>query len=112
MDRFSSRANPNSVNAVTPLERLSMSHFLSWSFCKPSDNDSLELVTSLLIALPFWLGDAVILMRPSDMLRPTIRVPFCEAFGSIPSSVAVQDSPSSFCFFLPTLTMHLLQNVC
>jgi hypothetical protein len=48
-----------------------------------SENDSLGLVISSLIALPSWLGDAAILMRPSVTLPLTILVLSYEAFACI-----------------------------
>src|SRR6266516_4036999 len=80
--------------------------------CMPCDGDSLEPVTSSLIASPFWLGDAVTPTLPSGMLPLSIRVPCYWAIGCIPCSVAVQDSPSFFSCLLPTSMMLLLLHSC
>ena len=96
-DTLAFLAHHTSANVATLPEHLCMSHFLSWSFCKLSEEDSSELVISSLIVLPSWPGDAVIPMRPSGMLPRTILVLSCEAFGCTPSSVAVLACLSSFC---------------
>ena len=67
-------APPNKANVATLPERLCMSHCLSWSCCKLSEDDSSELVISSLIVLPSWPGDAVIPMLPSGTLPLTILV--------------------------------------
>ncbi len=51
-----------------------MSHCLSWSLCKLSDDDSSELVILSLTVLPSWPGDVVIPMLPSGTLLLTILV--------------------------------------
>src|SRR5207248_7538243 len=102
----------SSANVATPPEHLSMSHFLSWSFCKLSDDDSSELVISSLTVLPSWPGDVVIPMLPSGTLLLTILVLSYEASGCIPSSVAVRAYLSSFCSLLLTHMMLLLHNSC
>src|SRR6266700_87279 len=73
-DSLASPAPHSSANVATLPERLCMSHFLSCSFYKLSDDDSSELVISSLIVLPSWPGDAVIPMLPSGMLPLTILV--------------------------------------
>src|SRR5438128_438534 len=89
-----------------------MSHCLSWSLCKLSDDDSSELVISSLTVLPSWPGDVVIPMLPSGTLLLTILVLSYEACGFILSSVAVLACLSSFCSLLLTRMMPRLQNSC
>src|SRR5207248_3653790 len=102
----------SSANVATPPEHLSMSHFLSWSFCKLSDDDSSELVISSLTVLPSWPGDVVIPMLPSGTLLLTILVLSYEASGCILSSVAGLACRSSFCSLLLMRMMPRLQNSC
>src|SRR5437868_7542846 len=96
-DSLAFLAHHNSANVATLPEHLSMSHFLSWSFCTRSDDDSSERVISSLTVLPSWPGDVVIPMLPLGTLPLTIPVLSCEASGCIPSSVAVLACLSSFC---------------
>jgi hypothetical protein len=81
-------------------------------FCKLSEDDSSEPVTSSLIVPPSWLGGVVILMPLMGMLLLTIHVLSYEGFGYIHSSVAALAYLCSFSFLLPTHTMPLLPNVC
>ncbi len=96
-DSLAFLAPHNSANVATLPEHLCLSHFLSWSLCKRSDDDSSELVILSLTVLPSWPGDAVIPMLPSGTLLLTILVLSYEASGFILSSVAVLACRSSFC---------------
>src|ERR1700694_2735988 len=102
----------SNANVVVPQGLLCMSPSSCSPSCMPCDGDSLEPVTSSLIASPFWLGDAVTPTLPSGMLPLSIRVPCSWAIGCIPYSVAVQDSPSFFFCLLPMFMMLLLLNPC
>src|SRR5437879_5604653 len=93
-------------------ERLRTSPCLCSSSCKLCDGDSSEPVISSLTVLPFWLGDGVTQMPPTDTLPLTILFLCCEASASTPSSVVGQDFLSSSYFLLPTHTMPPLHNPC
>src|SRR5260370_14885034 len=56
-DSLAFLAHHNSANVATLPEHLSMSHCLSWSLCKLSDDDSSVLAISSLTVLPSWPGD-------------------------------------------------------
>src|SRR5437868_7141713 len=111
-DSLAFLAHHNSANVATLPAHLCMSHFLSWSFCKRSDDDSSAHVISSLIVLPSSPGDVVIPMQPLGTLPLTILVLSCEAFVCTPLSVAVLACLSSFCSLLLTRMMHRLQNSC
>src|SRR6266487_2539838 len=102
----------SNANVVVLQGLLCMSPSSCSPSCMPCDGDSLEPVTSSLIAFPFWLGDAVIPMLPLGMLLLSIRVPCYWAIGCIPYFVAVQDCPSSFSCLLPMSMMLLLHSHC
>src|SRR6266481_2864268 len=70
-------AHPSNANVVVSQELLCMSRSLCLPSSLPCDSDSLEPVTSSLIASPFWLGDAVIPMlliwhAPAQHPRPLL----------------------------------------
>src|SRR5437588_12948648 len=111
-DSLASPAPPSSANVATLPAHLCMSHFLSWSLCKRSDDDSSAHVISSLTVLPSWPGGVVIPMLPSGTLLLTILVLSYEASGCIRSSVAVLACRSSFCSLLLTRMMPRLQNSC
>src|SRR5438874_5696097 len=111
-DSLAFLAPHNSANVATLPEHLCMSHCLSWSLCKLSDDDSSELVILSLTVLPSWPGDVVIPMLPSGTLLLTILVLSYEASGCILSSVAVLACLSSFCSLLLMRMMPRLQNSC